>query len=163
MPSPRTARRQLASLGDDPGGFLFSQMDIAHFDRPYEFFFESDAQASRAQRSGPVFYALYRISTPGGSRQSHEPGKYALTLNAMPKPRYRSGARSGMFDRRFDPIAGFALELRGCDRRRSGPSFEAKRRCADLPGVRSGGCSCLSSGRMKQPLASSCFQKSSTT
>jgi LmbE family N-acetylglucosaminyl deacetylase len=30
-------------IDDDPGGFLFSQMDLAHFDRPYEFFFESDA------------------------------------------------------------------------------------------------------------------------
>ena len=30
-------------IDDDPGGFLFSQIDLAHFDRPYEFFFESDA------------------------------------------------------------------------------------------------------------------------
>jgi LmbE family N-acetylglucosaminyl deacetylase len=30
-------------IDDDPGGFLFSQMDLANFDRPYEFFFESDA------------------------------------------------------------------------------------------------------------------------
>jgi LmbE family N-acetylglucosaminyl deacetylase len=32
-----------ALIDDDPGGFLFSQIDLAHFDRPYEFFFESDA------------------------------------------------------------------------------------------------------------------------
>jgi LmbE family N-acetylglucosaminyl deacetylase len=32
-----------ALIGDDPGGFLFSQIDLAHFDRPYEFFFGSDA------------------------------------------------------------------------------------------------------------------------
>src|ERR1700727_2699572 len=32
-----------ALIDDDPGGFLFSQIDMAHFDRPYEFFFESDA------------------------------------------------------------------------------------------------------------------------
>jgi LmbE family N-acetylglucosaminyl deacetylase len=30
-------------IDDDPAGFLFSQIDLAHFDRPYEFFFESDA------------------------------------------------------------------------------------------------------------------------
>ena len=30
-------------IDDDPGGFLFSQIDLAHFDRPYEFFLESDA------------------------------------------------------------------------------------------------------------------------
>jgi LmbE family N-acetylglucosaminyl deacetylase len=30
-------------IDDDPGGFLFSQIDFANFDRPYEFFFESDA------------------------------------------------------------------------------------------------------------------------
>jgi LmbE family N-acetylglucosaminyl deacetylase len=32
-----------ALIDDDPGGFLISQIDLAHFDRPYEFFFESDA------------------------------------------------------------------------------------------------------------------------
>jgi LmbE family N-acetylglucosaminyl deacetylase len=30
-------------IDDDPAGFLFSQIDLAHFDRPYEFLFESDA------------------------------------------------------------------------------------------------------------------------
>jgi LmbE family N-acetylglucosaminyl deacetylase len=30
-------------IDDDPSGFLLSQIDLAHFDRPYEFFFESDA------------------------------------------------------------------------------------------------------------------------
>jgi LmbE family N-acetylglucosaminyl deacetylase len=36
-------RSQIAALiDDDPGGFLFSQIDLAHFDRPYEFFLESD-------------------------------------------------------------------------------------------------------------------------
>jgi LmbE family N-acetylglucosaminyl deacetylase len=32
-----------ALIDDDPGGFLFSQIDLARFDRPYEFFLESDA------------------------------------------------------------------------------------------------------------------------
>ena len=37
-------RSQTSNLiADDPAGFLFSQIDLAHFDRPYEFFFESDA------------------------------------------------------------------------------------------------------------------------
>jgi LmbE family N-acetylglucosaminyl deacetylase len=32
-----------ALIDDDPGGFLLNQIDLAHFDRPYEFFLESDA------------------------------------------------------------------------------------------------------------------------
>jgi LmbE family N-acetylglucosaminyl deacetylase len=32
-----------ALIDDDPGGFLFGQIDLAHFDRAYEFFFASDA------------------------------------------------------------------------------------------------------------------------
>jgi LmbE family N-acetylglucosaminyl deacetylase len=37
-------RSQTSNLiDDDPGGFLFSQIDRAHFDVPYEFFLESDA------------------------------------------------------------------------------------------------------------------------
>jgi LmbE family N-acetylglucosaminyl deacetylase len=39
-----THRSQTSALiDDDPTGFLFSQIDLAHFDLPYEFFFESDA------------------------------------------------------------------------------------------------------------------------
>ena len=32
-----------ALIDDDPGGFLFSQIDLVHFELPYEFFLESDA------------------------------------------------------------------------------------------------------------------------
>jgi LmbE family N-acetylglucosaminyl deacetylase len=32
-----------ALIDDDPGGFLFSQIDLDHFDGTYEFFLESDA------------------------------------------------------------------------------------------------------------------------
>jgi LmbE family N-acetylglucosaminyl deacetylase len=32
-----------ALIDDDPGGFMFNQIELAHFDRPYEFFLESDA------------------------------------------------------------------------------------------------------------------------
>jgi hypothetical protein len=35
-------RSQTTALINDPGGFLFSQIDLAHFDLPYEFFLESD-------------------------------------------------------------------------------------------------------------------------
>jgi hypothetical protein len=30
-------------IDDDPAGFLLTQIDLAHFDLPYEFFLESDA------------------------------------------------------------------------------------------------------------------------
>ena len=40
-----------------------------------------------------------------------------------------------MLDRRVDPIAGFALRRGARDRRRV-PLIEARRRCANLPGVR---------------------------
>jgi LmbE family N-acetylglucosaminyl deacetylase len=37
-------RSQVTTLiDDDPDGFLLSQIDLDHFDRPYEFFLESDA------------------------------------------------------------------------------------------------------------------------
>ena len=32
-----------ALIDDDPGGFLFSKIDLAHFDLPCEFFIESNA------------------------------------------------------------------------------------------------------------------------
>jgi LmbE family N-acetylglucosaminyl deacetylase len=39
-----THRSQTSDLiDDDPAGFLFAQIDLAHFDLPSEFFFESDA------------------------------------------------------------------------------------------------------------------------
>jgi LmbE family N-acetylglucosaminyl deacetylase len=38
-----THRSQTSALiDDDPTGFLFSQIDLTHFDLPYEFFFEND-------------------------------------------------------------------------------------------------------------------------
>ena len=42
-PLPRTARRPRDLIDDDPAGFRFTQSDLARFDLPYEFFFESDA------------------------------------------------------------------------------------------------------------------------
>jgi hypothetical protein len=32
-----------ALIDDDPGGFLLRQIDLDHFDEPYEFFLESNA------------------------------------------------------------------------------------------------------------------------
>jgi trans-aconitate methyltransferase len=66
----------------------------------------------------------------------YEQAKYALTLNAMPKPRYRSalevGCSIGVLTR---PLASRCDAIVAIDAARA-PLVEAKRRCADLPGVR---------------------------
>jgi cyclopropane fatty-acyl-phospholipid synthase-like methyltransferase len=66
----------------------------------------------------------------------YERAKYTLTLNAMPKPRYRSalevGCSIGVLTRslasRCDAVVAIDVAQT--------PLVEAKRRCADLPGVR---------------------------
>jgi trans-aconitate methyltransferase len=66
----------------------------------------------------------------------YERSKYALTLNAMPKPRYRSGLEVGC------SIGVLTRSLASrCDTviavdASSTPIVEARRRCTDLPGVR---------------------------
>jgi cyclopropane fatty-acyl-phospholipid synthase-like methyltransferase len=66
----------------------------------------------------------------------YEQAKYALTLNAMPKPRYRSalevGCSIGILTR---PLASRCDAIVAIDAARA-PLVQAKRRCADLPGVR---------------------------
>ena len=66
----------------------------------------------------------------------YEQAKYALTLNAMPKPRYRSalevGCSIGVLTRL---LASRCDAVVGIDAART-PLVQAKRRCADLPGVR---------------------------
>ena len=66
----------------------------------------------------------------------YEQGKYAITLNAMPKPRYRSalevGCSIGVLTR---SLASRCDAVVAIDAART-PLVEAKRRCADLPGVR---------------------------
>jgi SAM-dependent methyltransferase len=66
----------------------------------------------------------------------YERGKYILTLNAMPKPRYRLalevgcsiGVLTNLLASRCDAVVAIdAAEA---------PLVEATRRCADLPGVR---------------------------
>ena len=66
----------------------------------------------------------------------YERGKYTLTLNAMPKPRYRSalevGCSIGVLTRslalRCDAVVAIDAAQTAL--------VEARRRCADLPGVR---------------------------
>jgi cyclopropane fatty-acyl-phospholipid synthase-like methyltransferase len=66
----------------------------------------------------------------------YERDKYALTLEAMPKPRYRSalevGCSIGVFTR---SLASRCNSLVAIDAAQT-PLVEARRRCADLPGVR---------------------------
>jgi 2-polyprenyl-3-methyl-5-hydroxy-6-metoxy-1,4-benzoquinol methylase len=66
----------------------------------------------------------------------YEREKYALTLEAMPKPRYRSaldvGCSIGVLTR---PLASRCDTLVAIDAAQA-PLVEAKHRCADLPGVR---------------------------
>jgi cyclopropane fatty-acyl-phospholipid synthase-like methyltransferase len=66
----------------------------------------------------------------------YERAKYTLTLNAMPKPRYRSalevGCSIGVLTR---SLASRCNAVVAIDAART-PLVEARRRCADLPGVR---------------------------
>jgi cyclopropane fatty-acyl-phospholipid synthase-like methyltransferase len=66
----------------------------------------------------------------------YERGKYALTLEAMPKPRYRSalevGCSIGVLTR---SLAARCDTLIAIDAART-PLVEARKRCDDLPGVR---------------------------
>jgi cyclopropane fatty-acyl-phospholipid synthase-like methyltransferase len=66
----------------------------------------------------------------------YERNKYALTLEAMPKPRYRSaleiGCSIGVLTR---SLASRCDKLVAIDAAQT-PLVEARRRCADLPGVR---------------------------
>ena len=66
----------------------------------------------------------------------YERDKYALTLEAMPKPRYRSaleiGCSIGVLTK---SLASRCDALVAIDSAQT-PLLEARRRCADLPGVR---------------------------
>jgi cyclopropane fatty-acyl-phospholipid synthase-like methyltransferase len=66
----------------------------------------------------------------------YERGKYEITLDAMPKPRYRSalevGCSIGVLTR---SLASRCDTLIAIDAAQT-PLLEARRRCADLPGVR---------------------------
>jgi cyclopropane fatty-acyl-phospholipid synthase-like methyltransferase len=66
----------------------------------------------------------------------YERAKYTLTLNAMPKPRYRSalevGCSIGVLTRLLASRCDAVLAIDAAPT----PLVEARRRCADLPGVR---------------------------
>ena len=66
----------------------------------------------------------------------YERGKYTLTLNAMPRPRYRSalevGCSIGVLTRSLASRCDAVVAIDAAQT----PLAEAKRRCADLPGVR---------------------------
>jgi cyclopropane fatty-acyl-phospholipid synthase-like methyltransferase len=66
----------------------------------------------------------------------YERGKYTLTLNAMPKPRYRSalevGCSIGVLTRSLASRCDAVVAIDAAQT----PLAEARRRCADLPGVR---------------------------
>jgi cyclopropane fatty-acyl-phospholipid synthase-like methyltransferase len=67
---------------------------------------------------------------------AYERGKYALTLNAMPKPRYRSalevGCSIGVLTRSLASRCDAVVAIDAAQT----ALVEARRRCADLPGVR---------------------------
>ena len=66
----------------------------------------------------------------------YERAKYALTLNAMPKPRYRSalevGCSIGVLTRSLAPRCDAVVAIDAA----STPLVAARHRCADLPTVR---------------------------
>jgi cyclopropane fatty-acyl-phospholipid synthase-like methyltransferase len=66
----------------------------------------------------------------------YEQEKYALTLNAMPKPHYRSalevGCSIGVLTRSLASHCNTVVAIDAAQM----PLVEARRRCADLPGVR---------------------------
>ena len=66
----------------------------------------------------------------------YERGKYALTLNAMPKPRYQSalevGCSIGVLTRLLASRCDAVVAIDAAQT----PLVEARRRCADLPSVR---------------------------
>src|ERR1700677_4564180 len=66
----------------------------------------------------------------------YERGKYTLTLNAMPKPRYRSalevGCSIGVLTRSLASRCDAVVAIDAAET----PLVEARRRCVDLPGVR---------------------------
>jgi Nodulation protein S (NodS) len=67
---------------------------------------------------------------------TYERGKYALTLNAMPKPRFRSalevGCSIGVLTRSLALRCDFVVAIDAA----LAPLIEARRRCSHLPNVR---------------------------
>src|ERR1700722_11034884 len=84
------------------------------------------------------FDALYTADPdPGNSAASaYDRAKYTLTMNAMPKQRYRSalevGCSIGVLTRSLASRCDAVVAIDAAQT----PLAEARRRCADLPGVR---------------------------
>jgi cyclopropane fatty-acyl-phospholipid synthase-like methyltransferase len=84
------------------------------------------------------FDALYTVDLDPWkfATSPYERGKYTLTLNAMPKPRYRSalevGCSIGVLTRSLASRCDAVVAIDAAPI----PVAEARRRCADLPGVR---------------------------
>src|ERR1700722_5757809 len=84
------------------------------------------------------FDALYTVDLDPWkfATSPYERGKYMLTLNAMPKPRYRSalevGGSIGVLTRSLASRCDAVLAIDAAPI----PVAEARRRCADLRGVR---------------------------
>src|ERR1700733_12245154 len=88
---------------------------------------------------GPEYFDALYTADPDPWKFAASPykrAKYTLTLNAMPKPRYRSalevGCSIGVLTR---SLASRCDAVGSLDAPQT-PLAEARRRCADLPGVR---------------------------
>jgi len=91
------------------------------------------------QTLGPEYFDALYAADPDPwkfAASPYERNKYELTLDAMPKPRYRSalevGCSIGILTR---SLASRCDTLVAIDAAQA-PLLEARRRCADLPGVR---------------------------
>jgi cyclopropane fatty-acyl-phospholipid synthase-like methyltransferase len=84
------------------------------------------------------FDALYTVDPDpwNFAASPYERAKYTLTLNAMPKPRYRSalevGCSIGVLTRSLVSRCDSVVAVDAAPT----PLIEARRRCADMPGVR---------------------------
>lgn len=84
------------------------------------------------------FDALYKADPDPWNfvASPYERAKYALTLNAMPKPRYRLalevGCSIGVLTRLLASRCDAVVAIDAAEP----PLVEARRRCADMPGVR---------------------------
>src|ERR1700683_5057466 len=88
---------------------------------------------------GPEYFDALYTADPDPwkfATSPYERAKYTRTLNAMPKPRYRSalevGCSIGVLTRL---LASRCDSLLGVDAAQT-PLLEARRRCADFPSVR---------------------------
>jgi cyclopropane fatty-acyl-phospholipid synthase-like methyltransferase len=94
---------------------------------------------ARRQTLEPAYFDALYASRPDPwdfAASPYERAKYALTVNAMPKPRYRSalevGCSIGILTRLIASRCNTVLAIDAAH----APLAEARRRCGDLPSVR---------------------------